>query len=263
MPSDRNRSRSPSHHRSRSPPRRRPSSRSRSPARRRRPSSRSNSPPRRRRTSRSPPPSRSRRSHSPPSPERQQRRNQAGGRGRGRGRGRDDRNKRYEWGRAEDRERPKTPPPVESEEPNFGLSGKLAAETNTVKGVELKYNEPAEAAKPKTKWRLYVFKGDQQIDLLHIHRQSAFLFGRDRVVADIPVDHPSCSKQHAVLQFRLVPDPETNTQVVKPFIIDLESTNGTFLNGDQIPATRFVEMRMKDVLRFGQSTREYVLLHST
>jgi hypothetical protein len=38
-----------------------------------------------------------------------------------------------------------------------------------------------------------------------IHRMSAYLFGRDRLVADIPTDHPSCSQQHAVLQFRLVP----------------------------------------------------------
>jgi hypothetical protein len=31
---------------------------------------------------------------------------------------------------------------------------------------------------------------------------SIYLFGRERRVADIPTDHPSCSKQHAVLQFR-------------------------------------------------------------
>ncbi len=37
-------------------------------------------------------------------------------------------------------------------------------------------------------------------ELLHIHRQSAYLVGRDRLVADIAIDHPSCSKQHAVFQ---------------------------------------------------------------
>jgi pSer/pThr/pTyr-binding forkhead associated (FHA) protein len=37
-------------------------------------------------------------------------------------------------------------------------------------------------------------------DLLHIHRQSAYLIGRDRAIADISIDHPSCSKQHAVIQ---------------------------------------------------------------
>lgn len=46
--------------------------------------------------------------------------------------------------------------------------------------------------------------GDDSMPVLHIHRQSGYLLGRDRKVADIPIDHPSCSKQHAVLQFRSV-----------------------------------------------------------
>jgi hypothetical protein len=37
---------------------------------------------------------------------------------------------------------------------------------------------------------------------LPIHRQSCYLFGRERRVADVPTDHPSCSKQQAVIQFR-------------------------------------------------------------
>lgn len=71
---------------------------------------------------------------------------------------------------------------VPVERPNFGLSGKLAAETNTVNGVVLKYVEPAEARKPTQPWRLYVFKGDEQTGVLHIHRQSAYLIGRDKLV---------------------------------------------------------------------------------
>ena len=39
-------------------------------------------------------------------------------------------------------------------------------------------------------------------DMLEISSQSAYLIGRDRIVADIPVDHPSISKQHAVIQYR-------------------------------------------------------------
>jgi hypothetical protein len=38
-------------------------------------------------------------------------------------------------------------------------------------------------------------------ELFWLHRrQSMYLFGRERRVADIPTDHPSCSKQHAVIQ---------------------------------------------------------------
>ncbi|CAJ0747775.1 21587_t:CDS:2 [Entrophospora sp. SA101] len=149
--------------------------------------------------------------------------------------------------------------------PNFELSGKLAAETNSFNGVVLKYYEPPEAKLPTKKWRLYVFKGDQQIDVLHIHRQSAYLLGRERKVADIPIDHPSCSSQHAALQFRevLVKDKTTGESKyeIKPYIIDLDSTNSTFVNKKPIPPSRYVELFPSDVLKFGFSSRDYVLIH--
>ena len=39
------------------------------------------------------------------------------------------------------------------------------------------------------------------------------------------------------------------------------SSNGTYLNNKIIEAKRYVELREKDVLKFGYSSREYVLLH--
>ncbi|CAG0885101.1 unnamed protein product [Cyprideis torosa] len=168
---------------------------------------------------------------------------------------------RYDWGRAEDNVKEE---PVEKQKANLGLSGKLTEDTNTYRGVVIKYNEPAEAAKPRKRWRLYIFKGDDTLAPLQIHRQSAYLMGRDRKVVDIPLDHPSCSKQHAVLQYRLLPytRPDGSTgRRVRPYIIDLESANGTFVNNKQIEGRRYVELFEKDCLKFGYSSREYVLLH--
>lgn len=48
---------------------------------------------------------------------------------------------------------------------------------------------------------------------------------------------------------------------VKPYIIDLGSGNGTYLNNQRIEAQRYYELKEKDVLKFGFSSREYVLLH--
>lgn len=154
--------------------------------------------------------------------------------------------------------------PVEKEKPNFGLSGKLTEDTNKVNGIVIKYAEPQEARKPKRRWRLYPFKGDQALPTLFIHRQSCYLIGRDRKICDIPVDHPSCSKQHAVLQYRLVPytkEDGTKSQRVRPYVLDMESANGTFVNNQQIDAKKYVELLEKDVVKFGFSSREYVLLH--
>lgn len=157
----------------------------------------------------------------------------------------------------------------ERRKPNYGNSGLLAAATNTVQRADgsatvLKYNEPPEARKPLEHWRLYEFKDDENTSMLAIYRQSAYTFGRDAAVVDIPLDHPSCSKQHAALQYRHVVEKNEFGEkkgVIKPFIIDLESTNGTHVNGEQIPPARYYELKLNDVITFGTSTREFVLLH--
>jgi smad nuclear-interacting protein 1 len=155
------------------------------------------------------------------------------------------------------------PPPVEVE-PDYGLSGVLAAETNTVSGVTLLHSEPPEARMPTKKWRLYVFKGEAEAQPpLMLHTQSSFLVGRERKVATIATDHPSCSKQHAVLQWRLTEKDSADGMrraAVRLYCMDLGSTNGTFLNGERLEAQKYVELLHQDALRFGNSSREYVLI---
>ncbi|KAL0855576.1 hypothetical protein Bca101_060729 [Brassica carinata] len=151
------------------------------------------------------------------------------------------------------------------EEPSFELSGKLAEETNRYRGIALLFNEPPEARKPNKRWRLYVFKDSEPLDEpLQLHRQSCYLFGRERRIADIPTDHPSCSKQHAVIQYREVPVEKPDGMVekqVRPYLMDLGSTNKTYINKDPIEPQRYYELREKDTIKFGNSSREYVLLH--
>lgn len=68
---------------------------------------------------------------------------------------------------------------------NFGITGALAKDKNTgnvYNGVVLKWSEPLDAAKPDRNWRCYVFQGEALVDTLHLHRQSAYLFGRDEKV---------------------------------------------------------------------------------
>lgn len=79
----------------------------------------------------------------------------------------------------------------------------------------IKYAEPPEARKPRERWRLYPFKDGKQLETMYIHRQSAYLIGRDPEVGgrgererstasnllaqicELPMNHPSISKQHA------------------------------------------------------------------
>ncbi|KAK5947973.1 hypothetical protein OHC33_011014 [Knufia fluminis] len=167
-----------------------------------------------------------------------------------------------------DKERNPDAPVIDKQKPNFAPSGKLAAASNTVQTagqtIVLKYHEPAEARKPPARdaWRMYVFKNDEIVDTIQLSEQSCWLFGREMAVCDIPVEHPSCSKQHAVVQFRYIEKRnEFGDKIgkVKPYVLDLESSNGTYVNEESIPEAKYVELRDKDVVKFGHSRREYVI----
>ena len=77
------------------------------------------------------------------------------------------------------------------------------------------------------------------------------------------MDHPSISSQHAVVQFREIckeDDCGNYYYLVNPYIMDLESTNGTFLNGEKIDSARYYELKHGDVIKFAGSTRDYVIM---
>ncbi|KAF2641356.1 SMAD/FHA domain-containing protein, partial [Massarina eburnea CBS 473.64] len=161
--------------------------------------------------------------------------------------------------------------PVNMEKPNFKTTGALAKAANKVEGtkISLKYHEPAEARKPSSRdqWRIVVFKGDDVVDTIQLHAKSCWLLGRSVEVVDYLLEHPSSSGQHAVIQFRYIQKTvedefgvKKQKGKVKPYIIDLESSNGTELNGKRIEASRYFELRNKDVLEFAGSEREYVVL---
>ena len=172
------------------------------------------------------------------------------------------------WGKPEENVQEEAEPIIK-EKANFGLSGNLSKDENTgniVNGIVMKWSEPLDAAKPEQKWRLYVFKEGDLVETLHLHRQSSYLIGRDNRVADIVLAHPSCSKQHAVIQFRKVKRRDQEGEVVEktlPYLLDLQSAHKSFVNGDEVEDSRYFELREKDCLKFGASTREYVLLHDT
>ncbi|KAG0644919.1 FHA domain-containing DDL [Hyphodiscus hymeniophilus] len=162
--------------------------------------------------------------------------------------------------------------PPEKQKPNFAPTGLLAAASNTVAQADgseiiLKYHEPAEARKPPKKdvWKLFVFKGAEIVETIELGLRSCWLIGRELAVVDLPAEHPSISKQHAVIQFRYIEKRNEfgdKLGKVKPYIIDLDSANGTLLNKDPIQGSRYLELRDKDLIQFGQSTREYVLMLS-
>ena len=159
---------------------------------------------------------------------------------------------------------------VEKQKPNFAPTGLLAAASNSISQLDgtsivLKYHEPPEARKPPAKdvWKLFVFKGEEVLETIELSTRSCWLVGRELAVVDMAAEHPSISKQHAAIQFRFIEKRnEFGDKLgrVRPYLIDLDSANGTSLNKDEVPPSRYLELRDKDMIQFGHSTREYVLM---
>ena len=71
-------------------------------------------------------------------------------------------------------------------------------------------------------------------------------------VCDVPFEHPSLSRYHAVLQYKVKPSPE------KPcgfYLFDLDSTHGTLHNKRKCFPKTFYRLRVGHMLKFGGSTR--------
>jgi len=129
-------------------------------------------------------------------------------------------------------------------------------------------------------------RGEPVGEPIPLDRHAYYLFGKERRVADVPTDHPSCNRQHAVVCFReverlpeggLLPAGGGNGGGAAgaaaaaaaalaasirtiPYLLDLEAANGTLLNGRRIDPGRFYELLDGDVVKFGASTREYVFI---
>lgn len=119
---------------------------------------------------------------------------------------------------------------------------------------------PDAAVPPPTRWRIYIFQQGvaEATKTAYLAKKADFLFGKDRKMnPDIAIDHPSCSKQHAVIHFRKRSDGE-----VCPYILDLDSTNGTMLSGQRCEPRRYYELKHQDVIRFASSSRDYVLMRT-
>ena len=159
-------------------------------------------------------------------------------------------------------------PELPKEKPSFELSSLLRQEANAnERGTFIDYDEPEDKCAPERyglRLRLYTFKGDEEIEKpISLAHKSRYIFGRDRDAVDIPTDHPSCSKQHAVLQFRNQRKTDVYGETrndVAGYLYDNGSTNKTKLNGKVIEAKRYYRLKGSDCVQFGSSTREYVVM---
>ncbi|CAL8287758.1 unnamed protein product [Merluccius merluccius] len=110
---------------------------------------------------------------------------------------------------------------------------------------------PSWAGKPPPGLHLDVMKGDKLIEKLIIDEKKYYMFGRNPDWCDFTIDHQSCSRGHAVLVY--------HKHLKRVFLIDLNSTHGTFLGHIRLEAHKPQQVPIDSTISFGASTRTYTI----
>jgi len=114
------------------------------------------------------------------------------------------------------------------------------------------FDVPSWAAPPKySGWRLEVHKNGEQIAIVAVGQLPAYVFGRDPD-CHVRLDHASVSRRHAAI----VHDRRGQGQVV---LMDLGSAHGTVVDGRRLGRGEQVVLKEGSKVRFGASTRSYML----
>ncbi|CDO93698.1 unnamed protein product [Kluyveromyces dobzhanskii CBS 2104] len=163
--------------------------------------------------------------------------------------------------------------------PIFTPSSLLEHESHQKKGMQLKHVEPSDAISPRnyfknhvvaksdrTRYELVVYqKGIKgEISKTELYDKSCYVIGRglgrslqssesdekEVVLADIPIKEETCSREHFAIQFR-----EVDHKLI-PYLIDLDSSNGTCLNDSAIPSARYIELKSSDIIQISEDPND-------
>ncbi|XP_060042751.1 kanadaptin isoform X2 [Erinaceus europaeus] len=127
------------------------------------------------------------------------------------------------------------------------------------------YREPSWGGPATAPYSLETLKGGAILGSRSLTGMSCCVFGR-LPGCDVCLEHPSVSRHHAALQHRAARpagDPHDPDDPDDPgpgfYLYDLGSTHGTFLNKTRIPPRTYCRVHVGHVLRFGGSTRLFIL----
>ncbi|KAJ3613527.1 hypothetical protein NHX12_019774 [Muraenolepis orangiensis] len=127
-------------------------------------------------------------------------------------------------------------------------------------GPPVPYTEPPwGGVAAELPYQLEILKNGAIVDTVHLSHSSYFVVGR-LAACDVSLEHPSISRYHAVLQYRGRSGEEEDGGEGRGFYIhDLGSTHGTVVNKNKIPPKTYVRLHVGHVVKFGGSTRLFIL----
>lgn len=125
------------------------------------------------------------------------------------------------------------------------------AEQLKISQAAVPYKEPAWSSNCDEKYSFEVIKNGAVIDTIDLTSKCFHVVGR-LPSCNIPMEHPSLSRYHAVIQY----SGGNSEQFTKGwYLFDLDSTHGTWINKNKVPPKKFHRLHVDYVLKFGGSTR--------
>ncbi|CAJ0838404.1 13602_t:CDS:10 [Entrophospora sp. SA101] len=118
----------------------------------------------------------------------------------------------------------------------------------------LQYTKPDWSGLPKDDYSFEVIKNGISLEIIDFPKSKEFLAIGRLPTCDIPMEHLSISRYHAVLQFN---------NKGELLIYDLESAHGTILNKRLLPSKSYTKLCVGDQLKFGQIIPKSTLLPKT
>ena len=117
--------------------------------------------------------------------------------------------------------------------------------------MEKSYQPPPWAAtSPVAGYSIEILKEGTIIEKIKLDSKTHFILGRMGGSVDILMEHVSISRQHCCLQFR-------DDGIL--MALDLGSAQGSYLNKVKLVKDVYQRMNVGDILRFGASTRMYII----
>ncbi|CAH1642323.1 unnamed protein product [Spodoptera littoralis] len=130
---------------------------------------------------------------------------------------------------------------------------------NDVLSMPIPYKEPkwSGICPDGTDYSLEVLKSGMIVDKTDLTKRAFYVFGRLNN-CDVMMAHPTISRYHCVLQYKAF--AEEGEPPCGWYLYDLGSTHGTFLNKDRVKVSHYTRVRVGHQIKFGNSTRTYILL---
>lgn len=137
-------------------------------------------------------------------------------------------------------------------------SSDAAESTTTVSKptpADVPYKEPPWSGVPDREYSFQVLKGGIIVSNIPLNKPYIIVGRKDD--CDIVLEHPSISRYHAVVQFRVGEEPRASGF----YLYDLDSTHGTYVNKQsaRVRAQSYKRLKVGHMVKFGGSSRSFIL----